>query len=183
MQSEDLVALVNGLVWPMIAIGLLVRFRGPLSSSVELVLDRIARGDEIQTPWLTLGKSAGQIKKPSSSELITDDHLGLIHRSWRCAERDADFGGQKMYQIHVIVFGVEAALDRVEHVVYRLDPVYPHPVRRGGPRETKFELRELANGYSLVRADVKIKNQEELVYLSRFIDLVEESPPLKGTYL
>jgi len=82
----------------------------------------------------------------------------------------------------VVLFGQKAALDRVEYVIYHLDPSYPNPVRPGGSRENSFELKELANGYSLVRAEVKIGGQNEMVYLSRFIDLMDESPRLKGTY-
>src|SRR5208337_4106793 len=89
------------------------------------------------------------LKTPAAKDLITDDHLALIHRSWRVPARDAEFDGQKMYQIHVILFGEKAALDRVEYVVYRLDPTYPDPVQCGGPRRTQFELKELAYGYFL----------------------------------
>src|SRR5208337_3065198 len=121
------------------------------------------------------------LKTPAAKDLITDDHLALIHRSWRVPARDAEFDGQKMYQIHVILFGEKAALDRVEYVVYRLDPTYPDPVQCGGPRRTQFELKELAYGYFLIRADVKIRDQEEIIYLSSFCDLVEESPKLKGS--
>jgi len=148
----------------------------------DSLIRRIERGDEIKvSEWLTLGKSTGPLKTPAAKDLITDDHLALIHRSWRVPARDAQFDGQKMYQIHVILFGEKAALDRVEYVVYRLDPTYPDPVQCGGPRRTQFELKELANGYSLIRADVKIRDQEEIIFLSRFCDLVEESPKLKGS--
>ena len=68
-------------------------------------------------------------------------------------------------------------------MTYRLDPAYPDPVQLGGPRATNFELKQLANGYSLLRAEVKIKNQRGILHLSRFIDLMDESPHLKGTFL
>lgn len=101
----------------------------------------------------SLGRSTGPLKVPASEGCVTDDHVALIHRSWRVADRDREFGGQKMYQIHVILFGEKAALDRVEYVLYRLDPSYPNPVHCGSPRQTGFELKELANGYSLIRAN------------------------------
>jgi hypothetical protein len=183
MTAELWVTLLVGLAWPAFVAVLCVAYRRKLSTVVQEISDRIARGDRIETPWLTLGNSAGPLKKPSASELITDDHLALIHRSWRVPDRDAEFGGDEMYQIDVIVFGETAALDRIEYVTYRLDPAYPNPVRRGGPRETNFELKELANGYSQIRAEVKVKDQDALVHLSRFIDLMPESPPLKGQYL
>jgi hypothetical protein len=113
--------------------------------------------------------------------MLTDDHLALIHRSWRVPDRDLEFH-QPMYQIHVIVFGTTEALGRVEYVVYRLDPAYPRPVQVSGSPSTNFELKELANGHSLIRAEVYIQGQREPVRLSRFIDLTDQSPPLKGSY-
>jgi hypothetical protein len=171
------------LAWPfLIAIFFFVYYNSILRIFNALVR-RIERGDEVHlSTWITLGKSSGPLKLPATDGYVTDDHVSLIHRSWRVSDRDKEFGNQKMYQIHVILFGERAALDRVEYVLYRLDPAYPNPVRSGGTREKNFELKELANGYSLIRADVKIKEQDELIYLSRFIDLTDVSPPLKGSY-
>jgi hypothetical protein len=55
-------------------------------------------------------------------------------------------------------------------------------VQVGGPLATNFELNELANGYTLIRAEVYVSGQTEPVRLSRFIDLMDVSPRLKGTY-
>jgi hypothetical protein len=55
-------------------------------------------------------------------------------------------------------------------------------MRYGAGRADCFEIKELANGYSLIRAEVKIKDQEAIIYLSRFIDLMDKSPHLKPTY-
>jgi hypothetical protein len=175
--------LLAKLVWPALALIFFIVYRKQIRRVAEAVIGRVERGDEVTiATWITLGKSTGKLKAPSAGDLITDDHLALIHRSWRVEHRDKDFGGQQMYQIHIVLFGEKAALDRVEYVVYHLDPSYPNPVRAGGSRENSFELKELANGYSLVRAEVKIGGQDETIYLSRFIDLMDESPKLKGTY-
>jgi hypothetical protein len=96
-------------------------------------------------------------------------------------KRDAEYG-RLMHQIHIIVFGTSVALQRVDYVVYRLDKAYPRPIQVGGAPSTNFELKELANGYSLVRAEVYVRGQAEPVRLSRFIDLTDQSPPLRGTY-
>ncbi len=178
-----MVELLAKLAWPALILVLFVAYRKQIRRVGEAVIKRVERGDEVTiATWITLGKSTGQLKDPSTGDLITDDHVALIHRSWRVPHRDKDFGGQPMHQIHIVLFGQKAALDRVEYVVYHLDPSYPNPVRPGGSRETSFELKELANGYSLVRAEVKVRGQNEMVYLSRFIDLTDESPRLKGTY-
>jgi len=169
------------LAWPALAGAFLVSYRAPLKALLRAALARVERGDELRIGIVTLGQAVGPLRLPQAGELITDDHLALIHRSWRVPDRDAEFGSA-MHQIHVIVFGTEEALRRVDYVVYRLEAAYDRPVQVGGPLATNFELKELANGYSLLRAEAHVRGQAEPVRLSRFIDLTEHSPPLKGTY-
>jgi hypothetical protein len=182
---QEVLALVHSLnIWALIAAVFLLAYRARLTRLFEALTRRVERGDELRiSTWLTLGTSAGPLKTPALEGLVTDDHIAVIHRSWRVPDRDKDFGGQEMHQIHVILFGEPAALDRIEYVLYRLDPTYPNPTRASSDRKNAFELKELANGYSLIRAEVKIKDQSELIYLSRFIDLTPTSPHLRGTYL
>lgn len=174
----------GSLLWQLLAIIFVLVYHGPIRRLFNSVVRRIERGDEVRiSTWITLGRSTGRLKAPASEGLVTDDHVALIHRSWRVPKRDEEFPGQKMFQIHVILYGEPEALDRVEYVFYRLDSSYPNPVSCTGDRKESFSLKELANGHSLVRAEVKIKDQEEIIYLSRFVDLTDESPRLKGTYL
>lgn len=169
------------LAWPLIVSMLLLFYRRQLTLLIEAGITRVQRGDEIKVGLITIGQSVGQLKQPSSDEQLTDDHLALIHRSWRVPDRDKEFG-HPMHQIHVIVFGTAEALRRIDYVVYRLESAYPNPIRLGGTLETNFELKELANGYSLIRTDVYVRGQQEPVRLSRLIDLTDESPKLKGSY-
>jgi TIR domain len=118
------------------------------------------------------------VPEPSPSEPVTSDHLVLVHSCWRVPHRDADFGGQPMYQIHVILYGSRSALDRVSQVEYELDPSYPDPLQTRTDRARNFELKELANGYSVIHAHVSIKGQVDTVHLSRFINLTETGPRL-----
>jgi hypothetical protein len=83
-----------------------------------------------------------------------------------------------MYRLRVIRYGAETVLDRVQYVLYHLDPAYPKPIPFSNERKRNFELKELANGFSKMRAEVKIKNQEEPVELTRFINLSEVGPRL-----
>ena len=178
----DLVRSIN--LWALIALAFFLAYHAQLKRLLESLTRRIELGDEVRiATWITLGKSAGPLKTPLAEGTVTDDHIALIHRSWRVPDRDEEFGRQEMYQVHLILFGEKAALDRVEYVLYKLDPSYPNPTRASSDRKNAFELKELANGYSLIRADVKIKDQPEVVYLSRFIDLTPTSPKLRGTYL
>jgi hypothetical protein len=171
------------LVWVIFALLVLALFYKQFKRLLEALVRRIEGGDEVKiSTWITLGHSAGPLKIPPPQGTVTDDHLSLIHRSWRVTNRDQEFGGQQMYQIHVILYGEKPALERVDYVLYKLDPSYPNPTRASSDRQNMFELKELANGYSLLRAEIKIKGQEQIIYLSRFIDLTNEAPKLRDTY-
>ncbi|MDR7377101.1 hypothetical protein J2X19_001759 [Rhodoferax ferrireducens] len=172
---------VVALAWPILVGGLMFTYRDLVRSILVATVARVQRGDEIKIGIVSIGQAVGQLKVPLTGELLTDDHLALIHRSRRVPERDIEFGSP-MHQIHVIVFGTTEALLQVEYVVYRLEDAYPNPVQAGGSPDTNFELKELANGHSLIRAEVHVRGQAEPVRLSRFIDLTDDSPPLKGTY-
>lgn len=180
-DAIELLKAASPLAWPILVLGLFVVYRVPVQAFLHAAVTRVQRGDELKIGIVTLGQAVGQLKVPLPAEALTDDHLALIHRSWRVPERDRDFG-RPMHRIHVIVFGTAEALRRVDYVVYRLEDAYPRPVQIGGPLNTNFELKELANGYSLLRAEVHVRGQAEPVRLSRFIDLVDQSPRLKGSY-
>jgi hypothetical protein len=178
---QTLSRLAGVLAWPILIGSFLFAYRKLMGSLLEAALARVQRGDEIKIGIVSIGQAVGALKLPQTGEMLTDDHLALIHRSWRVPKRDAEYG-RLMHQIHIIVFGTSVALQRVDYVVYRLDKAYPRPVQVGGSPSTNFELKELANGYSLVRAEVYVRGQAEPVRLSRFIDLTDQSPPLRGTY-
>ena len=133
----------------------------------------------------TLEKAIGtrvavtSIPAPKADEPITADHLALVHSSWRAVHKDKEFNdGGRYYQVRVIVFGQDAALDRIEKVLYHLDKAYPRPLQYGTDRKRNFELKELANGFSNIHADVIVKGQIEHIHLSRFINLTETGPRL-----
>ncbi|GLQ88187.1 pYEATS domain-containing protein [Dyella flagellata] len=183
-MSDAPVSLLNdisSLAWPALTCVVLLRYGNLIKQLIQAAVGRVQQGDEIKVGIVTIGQAVGKLKLPSSGEILTDDHVALIHRSWRAPHRDRDFG-MPMYQIHLIVFGTPEALKRVDYVVYRLEKAYPNPVQVGGPLASNFELKELANGHSLIRAELYVRGQAEPVRLSRFIDLTEQSPPLKGTY-
>lgn len=123
------------------------------------------------------------IPAPRPGELIAEEHFALVHSSWRVSNRDQEFGGQRMYQMHVILIGKSLALDQVDTVKYVLDAAYPNPARETTNRERYFELKELANGYSVVRAEIVVRNQPGLVRLSRFVNLTETGPRLETEFM
>ena len=100
----------------------------------------------------------------------------LVHSCWR-VDKDTKFGTMP-YQIHLIIYGHPTALARVQSVEYRL-PGYPngHDQQSGGPPKGLFELKELANGFSIAQAIVNLRSQppgqSRILRLSRLINMSE----------
>jgi hypothetical protein len=146
----------------------------PDRDSLNAILRSVAERIGARNPVVTL-------PTPKDYEPLKPEHLVLVHSSWRRRDKDAEFGA-RMYQIHVILLGQPAALDRVERVTYYLDPAYPVSTYPRTNRRQNFGFYELANGYSMIRATVKVRGQTELVELSRFINLSETGPRLAMFY-
>lgn len=118
---------------------------------------------------------------PQSGQPVTDQHLALIHTCWRSRRHEAEFG-TIMYRWDMCLFGSAEALDRVDRVTYILHPAYEDRARGSSAlvvrnaeasRGTCFELRQLANGHSLVRAIVALRGQDEPLYLSRYVNVFD----------
>ena len=119
-------------------------------------------------------------------EPVEARHLNLIHSCWR-VNKMTKFGLMP-YQIHLIIYGHETALERIESVDYYL-PGYPdgYQHRRGAAEDRLFELKELANGFSIAQATVNFRPRafkgkpaarQAPMTLSRFINLSESGPRL-----
>jgi hypothetical protein len=123
----------------------------------------------------------GNLEQVADGEPVTDVHLHLVHSCWR-VDKETRFG-RMPYQIHLIIYGHPTALARIKSVEYRL-PGYPegHERQPGGPPERLFELKELANGYSIAQAHIRVHSQPpgypNTLELSRFINMSESGPRL-----
>ena len=128
----------------------------------------------------------GNLEKVAEGEPVTIAHLHLIHSCWRVDKRTSF--GLMPYQIHLIIYGHRTALSRVESVDYQL-PGYPegHDRQIGGPRERLFELKELADGFSIAQAHVRLRSQPDghpsTLRLSRFINMSESGPRLADDFI
>src|ERR1700733_6885830 len=93
----------------------------------------------------------GNLERVANEEPVTDAHLHLVHSCWR-VDKETKFG-RMPHQIHLIVYGHQSALARILSVEYLL-PGYPkgHDRQAGGSPERLFELKELANGFSIAQA-------------------------------
>lgn len=136
-------------------------------------------------------RAVGTLPDPGQHQAITEDHLALVHSSWRMSAEHPRYDPRYPFQIHLMLLGSDTALKRVENVIYYLDPAYganrPEGVDsllkayvhvRNDWRD-RFTVYELANGYSMVRAKVKVQRQASIVELSRLVNLMEEGPKLK----
>ena len=137
-------------------------------------------------------QAVGTLSRPARHERITENHIALTSTSWR--RKGKEGLGRFPHQIHLRLVGSRAALKRVQNVVYyfdaayaqnrpdQVDPVLKAYVRVSTDWRSAFTVYELANGYSVVRAVVKVKNQPKVVELSRLVDILEASPELKTLY-
>jgi TIR domain len=127
----------------------------------------------------------GNLEQVADGSPVQDSHLLLVHSCWRADKRTKY--GLMPYQIHVIVYGHPSALARVESVEYLL-PGYPegHDHQDAGPPERLFELKELANGYSIVQALVHVRQppgHPRILRLSRFINMSDSGPRLFDDFI
>lgn len=128
----------------------------------------------------------GNLEKVADGEPVTNKHLNIIHSCWR-VDKESAFGLMP-YQIHLIIYGHWSALKRVKSVEYNL-PGYPkgHERQTRDERSKLFELKELANGFSIVQANVHLENQPRpfppILTLSRFINMSESGPKLLDDFI
>lgn len=169
------VQLVQAFVWPVVAIICICVFHKPLLAILQSFKERMDAGASIEIYQVKVGQAPTNLPSPSSGEIITADHMALIHSSWRYPKKDIEFG-MPIWAFHVIVQAREEVLNRIESVKYLLDPAYPNPIQTVTDRLSRFKLKELANGESTVRCEVKIKGQSNTVRLERYINLTNTGP-------
>ena len=150
--------------------------RKPIKSLLESIKVTIDAGAAVKFgSWVVITPAPSRLPAPIIGTIITADYMALIHSSWRYPKMDIKFG-MPMWAFHVVVQARDEVLDRIESVTYFLDPSYPSPIQRVLDRPSRFKLKELANGESTLRCDVKIKGQAELITLERYINLTNTGP-------
>jgi len=128
----------------------------------------------------------GNLMSVADGDPVNINHLQIVHSCWRVNKLSRT--GVMPYQIHVIIFGHDTALERIDYVEYKL-PGYPkgHERQRGGSREKLFELMELANGFSIIQADIHLKNKpkgsKKVLHLSRLVNMSESGPRLLNDFI
>lgn len=178
MTTEQFISLIEIIVWPLfLTIFILLNIKSFKKIFTALVF-RIESGAEFQFYSFKVGQIPVSLPSPEENEKVTENHLALLHSSWRYVKKDKEFK-QKMFVIQVVIQANNDVLDRIEYVKYLLHPSYPNNVQTKTNSANNFELKELAWGEFNIRAEVKIKGQEEIIYLSRYINLSETGENLK----
>ncbi len=108
--------------------------------------------------------------------IITGQEVPLVIETWRAPGRDKEFKC-KMYRVNAFIDAKEDILDLIDEVTYYLHGSYPNPVRAVADRSSRFKLKELAWGPSKLRAAVKLKHQEEPIWVEGEIILLDRSKP------
>jgi Cdc6-like AAA superfamily ATPase len=131
---------------------------------------------EIGRQWLhdhdMRAKTIHYLKSQSDTSPL-EEQMAIIHSSRRYPKADDRFPGKKMYVFHAVIEAQENVLDQIDYVTYYLHSSYPNPVRVIRNRSERFKLKELAYGSSTLKAEVKLKDRQEPIMLSRHITLSE----------
>lgn len=172
---KEFVKLASAFAWPCTVLLILFICRAQVKQLIVALLERIKAGSPVETPWFSVGEAPVSMESPGDEEAVTVEHLALTHSSWRYPKKDKDFG-MPMYVFHAIIQAQDKTLDRIEYVKYFLHSSYPNSEQTSTDRESKFKLKELAWGESLLRAEVKIKGQDQKLTLSRYINLNVTGP-------
>jgi Domain of unknown function (DUF4062) len=124
---------------------------------------------------------AAHVPAPPPNAPVSLANVALLHTSWFSAKQTALKGdGRRYYVFDVVVIAPAAVMERITSVLWRMSDVWPerYAVQLSRNRADRFRMRELANGTSIVRAEINLDGQPEPLWLNRFIDLREEGPRL-----
>lgn len=169
---NERIKLVEILIWPMITVVIVILLYPHLRIVLNVLTERIKAGAKIETPWVTVDIVPTVLGSPSKGEIVTQNHMALIHSSWRYPKKDEEFK-KPMYAFHAVIQGQDIVLDRIEFVRYSLHPSYPNQIQTSTDRKSRFKLKEIAWGEFTLRAEVKVEGQDDLIKLSRYVNLTQ----------
>lgn len=169
------IELVKALAWPTIAAVAMAVFHKPLREIFESLRKRMDTGASMKIYQFEVGGAPTGLLAPASGEIVTKDHMAMVHSSRRYPEKDKQYN-KRVWAFYVVIQAREEVLDRIESVKYLLGRDWPNPEYVTTDRSSRFKLKELTWGEPTVRCEVKIKGQTDLVKLQRYINLTENGP-------
>jgi hypothetical protein len=183
-RARAMISLLSALAWPILILGLLVLFWPQAQTLATEVVERTRRGGSFRLGPLSLGEiatQAEQIPSPPQGKPVTLKNVALLHTSFLSPEATRRFGdGRTYYQFEVIVIAPNDVMHRISHVIYDLEDAWPENLRTRvvDDRATRFKMKELANGTSVVTARIEFNDNISPLTLNRFIDLRPDGPRL-----
>jgi hypothetical protein len=183
-RAQAMIDLISGLAWPLLIVGLLVLFWPQAQNLATEVVDRTRLGGSVRLGPLSLGEVAAQaerIPSPSEGRPVTLENVALLHTSFLSPESTRRFGdGRTYYQFEVIVVAPSDVMLRISQVTYHLEDVWPSELRTRviRDRDTRYKMKDLANGTSVVVAEIDFNDTTPSLVLNRFIDLHPDGPRL-----
>jgi hypothetical protein len=184
-RVEILVNLFNGLAWPLALLVIVIAFWPQLQKLADELVRRAQQGASFQLPGGfsvgSLPEQAARIPSPPATESVSLANIALMHTSFLRPDKTRELNdGRTYFQFEVIVMAPDDVLGRVESVRYELEAAWPEHlrVRTVTDRASRFKLKELANGTSIVTARIDLRGQDQPVVLNRFIDLQPDGPRL-----
>lgn len=183
-RATNLVNLLTGLAWPLVLLAAVVIFWPQIHALIAEIVKRTEQGAALQVGIISvasLPEQAARIPSPGAEQPVSLENIALLHTSFLRADKTREFDdGRAYYQFEVIVIAPDDVLERVVSVQYTLEDVWP-PEQRSRTvtdRRSRFKLKELANGTSIVNARVDLRDQDRPLILNRFIDLRPDGPRL-----
>ena len=187
-RVSSLVSLVTGLAWPLVLVLGLAAFWPQVHALASEVVTRTQKGSSLQlASFLSLGElpelpeQAEQIPSPGAAESVTLANIALLHTSFLRPDKTLEYRSDRIYyQFEVIVIAPVSVMARIDSVTYSLADAWPEHLRTQTvrDRESRFKMKELANGTSIVGADVHFSDSAQSLHLNRFIDLRPDGPRL-----
>jgi len=182
-MTDPVVKLITGLIWPYVLMALVIVFRPQVKALLLEIVTRVEGGSPVEFGSFKLGslpEQAQRIPAPSSDQRVTVRNIALLHTSFLSTEATHRLGrgGRKYYQFEVVVMAPDAVMKRIESVTYHLEETWPEKFRTRTieDRDSRFKMKDLANGTSIVWAEVKFQDDKEPLRLNRFIDLRTDGP-------
>lgn len=183
--TAPVASILSSVIWPFLILAACLLFRDQAVTLFTNVSDRVRRGDPFKIPNViefgtrSVEEKAATIPEPPQGDAVTLANVALLHTSFLPKKQPPFAGGRTYLQIEVIVIARMPVMSRIASVTYRFDEsAYPRDsweyVKTN--REERFKVKELANGTSIVRAEVKFIDSERPLLLNRFIDLRPDGP-------
>jgi hypothetical protein len=182
--TDPIAKILSSLVWPGLILAGCLLFRHQANLLLINISERIQGGDAFIIPHLlqvdarSVAEKAARIPEPPEGHVVTIANMALLHTSFLPKKKPDFHDGLTYLQIEIIIIAPMSVMSRIESVTYRFEDSYPMDRREQirTNRTERFKIKELANGTSIVRAEIKFNDGERSTHLNRFIDLRPDGP-------